>query len=386
MSGLKAFLVGTALGTLACGAAHAGGSFEPTGTMTTPRTVQGSALLTDGRVFQVGGVTDVGIILASAEIYDPATGSFAATGSAAFNRSRPSAVTLADGRVLVTGGRGGKGGGEIRIEAELYDPASGTFSPTGSLTVPRYVASVVRLVDGRVLLAGGSNRDDGTLASAEIYDPATGTFTATGNLNDARDTNAQVVRLADGRVFLAGGYNDAGSLASAEIYDPATGAFTLTGSLPEARGDHALVALADGRVMVVAGYDANFQFALAAQLWDPATGQFSATGALNHGRANPSAILLADGRVLIAGGNTTGTGDLNVAIAELYDPATGQFTEVGEMITPRSLGRAAMLADSRVLFMGGWAGEEDLPTANAELFVPAVDEVIFADGFEIEKP
>lgn len=376
-----------AITAVAVGDLRAGGVFAPGGTMTTPRTYQGSALLPDGRVFQVGGLADIGITLASAEIYDPAGGgSFAATGSAAFARMRPTTVGLADGRVLVTGGRGGKGGSIIFIEAELYDPATGTFSDTGSLSVRRYVASAVLLDNGRVLVAGGSNRDDGTLASAELYDPATGVFTATGSLNEARDTNAQVARLADGRVFLAGGYNDAGPLASAEVYDPSTGEFTLTGSLPEPRGDHTFVELADGRVLVVAGYDANFKFALTAQLWDPATGQFSATGSLNHGRANPIAVRLVDGRVLIAGGSTTGSGDLNIATAEVYDPATGQFTDVGDMITPRSHGRAQRLADGSVLFMGGWAGVEDLPTANAERFVPAVDEIIFADGFDIDTP
>jgi hypothetical protein len=369
-------------GALAAVQVQAGGTFEAAGAMTTPRTHQGSAMLPDGQVLQVGGLADVGVLLGSAERYDPGTGAFTATGGMIDARMRPTTVALADGRVLVAGGRGGPEGSVIFVEAELYDPATGTFSATGSLSVRRYVPSAVLLDDGRVLVVGGSNRDEGTLASAELYDPATGLFTATGGLSEGRDVNAQAVRLDDGRVFLAGGYNDAGPLASAEAYDPATGVFTPTGSLPEPRGDHALAMLADGRVLVVAGYDANFEFALTAQLWDPATGQFSATGSLNHGRANPIAIRLDDGRVLIAGGSTTGSGDLNVATAEVYDPATGQFTDVGDMITPRSHGRADRLADGSVLFMGGWAGEEDLPTANAERFVPMLAEIIFADGFE----
>lgn len=364
------------------GSAAAGGEFAATGSTTTPRTHQGSALLPDGRVLQYGGLANIGVLLSSAEIYDPATGAFTATGSAADARMRPNTIGLPDGRVLVTGGRGGVQGGTIFASAEIYDPATGTFSPTGAMTTARYVASAVRLNNGKVLVAGGFNFTDGTLGSAELYDPVTGTFTATGSLAVARDVNSQAALLPDGRVLIAGGYNDDGPLASAEVYDPALGTFSPTGSLAQPRGDHVLVALPDGRVLVVAGFGPS-DYAVQAEIWDPATGVFSATGSLSHPRANPTATVLADGRVLVAGGSTTGKGDINEATAEIYDPATGLFADAGDMVTPRSHGRANRLADGSVLFAGGWAGEEDLPTANAELFVPVLDDTIFVDGFEL---
>lgn len=365
------------------GSAFAGGQFEETGNMVSPRTHQGSALLPDGRVFQFGGLADIGVLLNSAEIYDPSTGLFTATGNATNARMRPTTLALADGRVLVAGGRGGFQGDTIYDAAEIYDPVAGTFSPAGNMTTPRYVASAALLDDGRVLVAAGFNFTDGTLGSAELYDPATNVFTATGSLNHARDINSQAARLQDGRVFLAGGYNDDGPLATAEIYDPATGTFSLTDDLPDARGDHVLVTLADGRVLVVAGFG-MFDYLAQAAIWDPETETFSATGSLNLPRANPSAILLADGRVLVAGGSYSapGGGDPNAPTAEIYDPATGEFTLVGDMITPRSHGRANVLSDGRVLFTGGWVGVEDVPTGKAELFVPFSGDEIFVDGFE----
>ncbi|HEY6545935.1 MAG TPA: kelch repeat-containing protein [Dokdonella sp.] len=370
---------------LQAGLAHGGGGFEATGDMNVPRSHQGAALLPDGRVLQVGGIAATGNVVGSAETYDPATGQFTATGSLADARMRPNTVALADGRVLVTGGRGGNQGDTIFASAEVYDPATGQFTPTGSMTEPRYVTAVARLDDGRVLFAGGFNFTTDTLASAELYDPVTGMFSPTGPLSAPRDPGGRAAKLADGRVLIAGGYVDSGALGTAEVYDPATGQFTLTGNLGEPRGDHAIATLADGRVLVVGGLG-NTSYLAQAELYDPATGTFSPTGSLAHVRANPTATLLADGRVLVAGGNGNVTGDPNIAPAEVYDPASGTFSDVGDLITPSMGGTAVRLTDGRVLLAGGWAGVEDMPTAHAELFVAgAGDDRIFGDGFELPQ-
>jgi hypothetical protein len=382
---MGSILRGIAIGAcwLQAGLAFGGGAFEATGDMGSQRSHQGAALLADGRVLQVGGIADFGLVLASAETWDPTTGQFTATGSLTDARMRPTTVALADGRVLVTGGRGGNQGDTIFASAEVYDPATGHFSATGSMTVPRYVTAAVRLDDGKVLLAGGFNFTDDTLASAELYDPANGTFAPTGSLAAPRDPGARAAKLADGRVLIAGGYDNSGALGTAEVYDPATAQFTPTGNLTQPRGDHAVAALADGRVLIVGGLG-NSDYLAQAEIYDPATGTFSPTGSLAHVRANPTATLLADGRVLVAGGNGNVTGDPNIATAEIYDPASGTFSDVGDLITPSMGGTAVRLQDDRVMLAGGWAGVEDVPTAHAELFVPqAGDDRIFADGFEL---
>ena len=58
------------------------------------------------------------------------------------------------------------------------------FEETGSMAVGRDNGTAVLLQNGRVLVAGGIGID--FLASAELYDPANGTWTATGSLAEAR--------------------------------------------------------------------------------------------------------------------------------------------------------------------------------------------------------
>ncbi|RYD16340.1 MAG: hypothetical protein EOP90_06045 [Lysobacteraceae bacterium] len=371
---------------------HAGGDFVATGDMGTPRALYGVAPLQDGRVLFVGGIADFGVILAEVEAYEPWTGSFTSVGFALVPRMRPSVVALQDGRILIAGGRGGPKA-EALASAELFDPPAFTFSATGSLTEPHYEPAAALLDDGRVLIAGGyAGRDP--IATADVYDPATGVFTPTGNLNVARIQSTGVTRLADGRILIVGGWGAKLPLASAEIYDPATGQFSLAGEMPEGRALHALVTLADGRVLVVGGSGEPGSngfptYHATALLYDPATETFAPTGDLAYPRDQAAASLLPDGRVLVAGGSRIegNPGSVAVPIAEIYDPASGTFSDAGTMLTPSYDAHPATLPDGSILLAGGWqfAGDTvgDMPGAGAERFVPRQDDVLFADGFDV---
>ena len=109
------------------------------------------------------------------------------------------------------------------------------FEETGSMAEAREVGTAVLLQNGRVLVAGGDNATI-PLASAELYDPATGTWTTTGSLAEAREFHTATL-LPNGKVLVAGGENDEfDSTASAELYDPATGTWSATGSLNKGAG------------------------------------------------------------------------------------------------------------------------------------------------------
>jgi hypothetical protein len=182
--------------------------------------MHGSAqLLPDGRVLVVGGEDPPGTPSASAELYDPATGKFSPTGSMSTGRSSLASALLSDGRVLIAGGwnfNAANIGTDLK-SAELYDPKTGTFAATGSMPLP--CSRAADLANGRVLIFGCS---DGTTSttSAELYDPKTGKFAATGSMS-AVQRLATATLLSDGRVLIAGGFDpDQNALATAELFEP----------------------------------------------------------------------------------------------------------------------------------------------------------------------
>src|SRR5690348_10719431 len=109
-------------------------------------------------------------------------GSVTSTGKMSTPRAGHTATLLPNGKVLIAGGM--ERNGVFFATAELYDPTTSKFIPTGSMSTKRVGQKAVLLQNGRVLILGGSNHEDGQLASAELYDPATGAFTATGDMKE----------------------------------------------------------------------------------------------------------------------------------------------------------------------------------------------------------
>jgi hypothetical protein len=300
---LLAAMVGASLlAAIPTAAADTPGSFAPTGSMTVPRYSAAAAPLADGRVLVAGG-SDGTNVLQSAEIFNPPTGTFTPTGLMTVKRFATAAAALPDGRVLVAGGSNFDGGTNFLQSAEIFDPATGGFAPTGSMTVKRQAAAAAPLPDGRVLVAGGFDGGGNFLQSAEIFNPATGTFTPTGSMAVKRYFFA-AAPLAAGQVLVAGGQNfDPSShlLESAETFNPATASFAPTGSMAVKREGPAAAPLPDGRVLVAGGFDGvNLE---SAEIFNPATGSFTATGVMDFRRDRPAAAPLPDGRVLVAGGS-----------------------------------------------------------------------------------
>src|SRR5882724_9558163 len=158
-------------------------------------------------------------------------------------------------------------------------------------------------------------------------DPASGTWTFTGSLNTARYPHTATL-LPNGMVLVAGGFDTSlNALDSAELYDPASGTWTVTGSLNIGRTYHTATLLPNGMVLVAGGFDNTFIASASAELYDPASGTWTATGNLNNARAFHTATLLPNGIVLVAGGHDgpTFTPSDILSSAELYDPASGTW-------------------------------------------------------------
>jgi hypothetical protein len=337
--------------------------FTSTGSMAEARSFHTATLLQNGKVLVVGGSGIFGPPLATAELYDPSTGTFSSTGSMAVKRQYQTATLLPNGKVLVAGGLDGFF--DPLSTTELYDPAAGTFTPTGDMTAGRGAHTATLLPNGKVLLTGGfvGNTNSPSLSTAELYDPATGKFATTGSMSNKRDSHTATL-LQDGTVLLAGGEDDFRFLFTAEIYDPATGSFTLTSNqMNVARAGHTATRLPSGSVQLAGGSDVNIANA---ERYDPATKQFTLrSGVMLSPRSSHTANLLGNGEVLLAGGSDGFSA--SVFTAELYNPPSDSFSVTGSMATERNSHTATLLQNGKVLVVGGLDNSQT-SLASAELY------------------
>jgi Kelch motif protein/galactose oxidase-like protein len=219
--------------------------FSATGAMAERRCGASATRLNDGRVLVAGGTGATTTSLASAEIYNPRTGRFTAAAKMIHGREQHSATLLGDGTVLIAGGFEAQADGARSFaDAELFDPRTGHFKAAGNLMSARGAHAATALGNGDVLITGGENafRGNRVLASAEIYHPATHSFTAAGAMLQERYSHTATV-LTNGDVLIAGGATLHDWLASAELYHPATGKFEATGAMAHARYGQSAVVL-----------------------------------------------------------------------------------------------------------------------------------------------
>jgi hypothetical protein len=277
---------------------------------------------------------------------------FMPTGSMTVARDGHTATRLLDGRVLLAGGGS--------ASAELYDPMSQTFTVTGSMTLAQDARSATLLADsklpnyGKVLMTGGGD------LIAELYDPTAGTFTATGSMGGPH-LGQTATLLQNGHVLIAGG-----ETAKAELFNPSTGAFTATGSMTLSRSGHTATLLPDGRVLIAGGVQdfgpGTVPIPLgpgvaSAELYNPVSGTFTPTGSMSEGRTGHTATLLIDATVLVTGTDNT---------AELFSPGTGTFSVVGAPST--GFGATATLRNDGTVLVAG--GRNRVSYALAEIFAP----------------
>jgi uncharacterized delta-60 repeat protein len=339
--------------------------WHPTGSLQLPRAGHTATRLLDGRVLVVGGL---GVQAArTAELYDPATGQWTRTADPNRARVNHTATLLANGKVLVAGSSVFSSGNAVAASAELFDPASGTWTMTGNPKSPLAGHTATLLPNGKVLVAGGAYSPwlESAIAlvkasPTQLYDPATGTWALTGNLPQGR-IGHQATLLANGRVLVAGGTTV--SLLPilqhrSDVYDPATGVWKRSGDMGVARAAHTATLLADGRVLAAGGTGASGSLG-SAERFDPATGTWTAAAAMPP-RALHAAARLGSGKVLLA----AGLGSFGpVRTAVLFDPAPGTWSDAGNLANARILHTLTVLADGGVLVVGGTDGVAFLGSA-----------------------
>ena len=359
----------------------AGKAWIPAANLHTPRVGHTATPLADGRVLVAGGIGPDGFMQGSAELYDPAAGTWTLAGSMTRPRIGHTATTLRDGRVLVVEGDGAPNMESLGLlgTAELYDPVTGRWSPTGNVNTPRVAFTATLLDTGKVLIAGGVDNSDNALTSAELYDPESGTWTFTGTLAYMRFLHTASA-LPDGRVFVTGGWDDdffQTTTATAELYDPVAGTWSKTASLHGSRVYHTATVLKNGNVLVAGGYNSAPPGGVGvyvptsfsdAQIYDTSTGNWTIVGSLTVAREGHSATPMPDGTVLVTGGVDWPERRSHqfIANADLFDPVTGTWADGGVLREAHAYHSATLLQNGNVLIVGGSASDNVL--ANEELY------------------
>jgi hypothetical protein len=330
--------------------------------MLEPRSGHTATLLPNGKVLIAGGMRRNQDFYKSAELFDPATGRFQPTGDMSIARVGQVAVLLQSGKVLIAGGWVGHA---CTDSAELYDPANEKFTPiVAKMTTRRGDARATLLANGDVLITGGADHDvPGGVASAEVFHAADLSFRSVRPMHYARVSHTASL-LRDGRVLIVGGRGDRVN-AVAELYDPKTESFTDTGSLATLRYKHTAGLLPDGRVLVAGGSDERDWSGnlTSAEIYDPKTGKFGAVSSMRDSRFKlpEEAVVLESGKLLIAGGSKT---------VEVFNPATSRFAVAsGEISGPWHFMTETRLGDGRVLLAGGYANN-DQATAQTWIYTP----------------
>jgi hypothetical protein len=360
--------------------------------MNAARYLHTATLLNNGKVLIAGGNGPVTGGLASidrAELFDPATGAFTPVSNMTSPRQSHTATLLPNGKILITGGTLNTVNGNVTYlnSAELFDPVTETFTAVAPMNFARTYHTATLLQNGKVLIVGGDHGDqDATNDTAEMFDPATGTFTLVANMMVEARSLHTTTTLQNGKVLIAGGGHLEGLFEigtdTAELFDPASQTFTAAGVMSSVRYEHTATVLPNGKVLLAGGgLSGNIPIIGAipsvtnvshtGELFDPVSGTFSAiTAPMTSPRTIHTATLLPNGKVLLAGGYNGNVAAPGVPAAfnntaELFDPTSGMFTSLlpNTMTSARALHTATLMADGRVLLVGGFNGSAVSATA-----------------------
>ncbi|MDA0174669.1 choice-of-anchor D domain-containing protein [Solirubrobacter taibaiensis] len=271
------------------------------GHMTAPRYLGTPVMLPDGKILVAGGLKAASQALNNGDVFDPTNGRWTATGPFDTAISDSGAALMGDGRVLMAGGWDGNA---PRNLARTY--LNGSWTLVNPMAVTRSAHRLVTLADGRVLATGGDGVSPTyTRDTAELFDPRTNRWAPTGTMRVARH-RPTITPLRTGQVLATGGqFVDPYPGTTSELYDPVRGEWSLAGMLAIPRTYHTATELPDGRVLVTGGQ----AMGAVAEVWTPIT-SLTTDPAVGFGDAPPG--------VAVAGAvQVTNTGALMLLVDEV---------------------------------------------------------------------
>jgi N-acetylneuraminic acid mutarotase len=265
-------------------------------------------------------------------------------------RAYASAVALANGKILVVGGFDRSVPDVMNSQSELIDPVTGRVTVLPEPILGRVHQTITSGWDDLVIVAGGVEWREtywSPVDRVDVFRPSQRGWVIGAPLRHKRSDHAATA-LQDGRVFVTGGNANTTLLRSSEIYNPRSDRWTEAAPMPRARTQHSAVTLVDGRVLVTGGIDFNGAPTNTTFIYDPGTDSWRSGPLMTIARLQPVVVALPSGDVLVAGGDGVASGT-----SEVYRFAEGRFVPSGTLVTPRLVAQAAALSDGRVVLSGG---------------------------------
>lgn len=376
---LLALLIGTIAGLMLVGVKNASagnarieGVFGPT--VQWPMVMVHATLLPDGRVFMNGTLQEKKGQLIF-EVWDPESGEHIVlpntTTTDIFCTGQ--SVFVGSGKVLLAGGNTNRDGTpNIGIpRTTTFDPAGNILKPGPSMIYSRWYPSVVPLASGSKLIVGGRETPTIYSPTPELVTPDGTWSTLTGATSDAafgrpgwnwsyprayqmpNDAGKVFVLGADGRMFYL---NPAGNGSITKL---AKVTLASDPKLPTAVfGPGKILSVRKNRKVVVVDINGP----------QPT---ITPTADISQVRFYGSATVLADGKVVVTGGSSVGNQLSGLAFAaEIWDPATGQWTLGARAMQPRLYHSNALLLADGTLLTGGGGHPGPVANYNAEIYFP----------------
>ena len=337
------------------------------GPMSTYRYLATATLLTSGKVLVAGGSS-----AATADLFDPATNTWSSGGAMKSVRYQHTATLLPSGKVLVAGGTDSDEFGNILSSTEIYDPASNTWSNGASMSKMRAGHVAGLLPNGKVIVTGSFN--GGPVGSAELYTPSSNTWSAAAAPQYDRPQPTSAV-LVSGKFLLCGGFS-----ATSQVYDWSTNSWSSPAVVPFEVIRGAAAILSSGKVLLAGGQDENGQVVANVALYNPAADTWSAASNMGTARVLQTLVPLSSGKLLAMGGYTNGEYPTEfLKSVEQYDPATGQWTPAADMNQQRYGHTSTLLPNGQILAAGGGING----VGSDELYGAAKPDQIFKNGFDL---
>ena len=303
-------------------------------------------------------------------------------------------LPLSDSRILLTGGgRGALLALQAFKSTSIYDPATRNFTPGPDLTSERGLHTTAPLQDGRFILAGGVNATNDPQKTCDFYVPKTNKFVVGPAMASARTLHTSTL-LKDGRILVCGGLNSmnggiaalGSALNTTEIFDPKTSIWSPGPKMSEPKAAHTAHRLQDGSVLIVGGITYRTiiiikvpSFTYRAEVYDPTTNKITQVTAMKFDRGGHSGAVMADGRVIIVGGagNMLNGGTPRNEV-EIYSPTTNTWKTLAPMNSKRAMfGSGLLLKDGRFLVAGGATGLLSslvpIPMKQCEIYDPTLN-------------